>query len=143
MSVEQNKRTEQRFVDEVINQGRLEVMDELIAPTWRERTTDGVDAAWLRNLLSNWRTGMPDLRATIELMVAEGDTVAVRLRVEGTHTGRYIDLAPTGKQVSGVLAYFDRFDDGGRVLESWTESGAKGFYEQISGRPYEMPVTAG
>jgi len=143
MSIEQYKRAEQRFVDEVINQGRMDSFDELISPDWRERTDDSFGVERLRELIAAWRGGMPDLHATIELIAAEGDLAAVRLRVEGTHTGSYLGLEPTGKKVAGTLAYFDRFDGSGRVVESWTESGSKGFYEQICGRPYEMPVAAG
>jgi predicted ester cyclase len=141
MSVEQNKLAEHRFVDEVLNRGELSLIDELVSPAYRERTEEGMDRDKLRELVVAWRTGMPDLHAWIDLMVAEGDVVAVRVTVEGTHTGDYLGLAPTGKKVTGTLNYFDRFEKG-LMVESWTESSAKGFHEQISGKPYEAPVAA-
>ncbi|HEV7678312.1 MAG TPA: ester cyclase [Candidatus Dormibacteraeota bacterium] len=146
MSVEQNKLAEHRLVDEVLNRGEMGVFDELIAPEWRERTEQGMDRDKLRELVVAWRTGMPDLHCWIDLMVGEGDVVAVRATLEGTHTGDYLGLAPTGKKVSSSLNYFDRFEEG-LVVESWTESGAKGFHEQISGAPYRektpVPGAAG
>ncbi len=142
MSIEQNKAMERRFVEEVVNQGRLEVIDELCAPDWREATDPSFDLARLRELVVAWRSGMPDLHAEIELMAAEGDLVAVRVRVEGTHTADYLGVAPTGRTVRGTLAYFDRFA-GGRIVESSTESGSKGFYEQLTGVAYEQPVATG
>jgi predicted ester cyclase len=142
MGVEQNKQAERRFVDEVVNRGNMGVFDELISPRWRERTEDGFDAARLRELIVAWRAGMPDIHGEIELMTAEGDFVAVRVVVDGTHTGQYLGLAPTGTKVHATLTFFDRFENG-QVVESWTESSSKGFYEQISGRPYQAPVAAG
>lgn len=142
MSVEQNKAVERRFAEEVLNQGRLEVFDELISADFHEVTEPSIDATELRRMVEAWVAGMPDLHATIERLVAEGDQVAVVMRVTGTHTATYIDLPPSGRKVEATLAYVDRLVDG-KVVESWTETSAKGFYEQISGAPYKAPVAAG
>ena len=142
MSIEQNKAAERRFIEEVLNQGRLDVFDELVSPDFREATDPSVDATELRRMIEAWVAGMPNLHASIERIVAEGDQVAVVCRVTGTHTATYIDLPATGKKVESTLMYVDRLVDG-RIVESWTETSSKGFYEQISGVPYKAPVTTG
>ena len=136
MSVEANKDLERRFVAEVFNQGNLALIDEICARDWKYNGTDGevFDQAKLKQVLTMWRRGMPDLHATIELMVAEREDVALRTTFVGTHTGQYFDLEPTGKRVSGVFHDFDRIVNG-RIAESWELASPKGFYEQITGAP--------
>lgn len=58
----------------------------------------------------------PDLRWTIEDMVAEGDKVAVRLTLGGTHQGDFLGVAATGKQVSWRCIVIIRCA-GGKIVE--------------------------
>jgi predicted ester cyclase len=62
--------------------------------------------------------GIPDLRVTIEELVAEGDKVAVRRAYVGTHRGELLGIPPTGKQVrvSGISIF--RLA-GGKIAEQW------------------------
>jgi predicted ester cyclase len=61
----------------------------------------------------------PDLRMEIEAIIAEGDTVAVRLRSEGTNLGRVGGVAPpTGKRFSAGQSHWFRVD-GGKLAEHW------------------------
>ena len=63
-------------------------------------------------------------------VVAEDDVVAVQYTVEGTHTGEYRDLDPTGHTVewSGIAMY--RIEDG-EIAEIWIEEDRLGIYEQL------------
>src|SRR3974377_331592 len=54
----------------------------------------------ITQLITLYRTAFPDLTATVEDMVAEGDEVAYRLTFHGTHSGEMMSIPATGKQVT-------------------------------------------
>jgi len=66
------------------------------------------------------RAAFPDLHATIEDQIAEGDKVVTRWSVQGTHHGRFRGHNPTGKQMRVTGIVIDRIV-GGKVVEGWME----------------------
>jgi len=62
----------------------------------------------------------PDMKLTILDQIAEGDKVAMRGKMTGTHQGEYMGAAPTGKQCYYTYIAIDRIEDG-KVVESWLE----------------------
>jgi predicted ester cyclase len=76
-------------------------------------------------------TGFPDFRTTIDLIVAEGDLVAVYGVASGTHDGPFMGLPPTGKSLrwTGMAIY--RFDDEGLIAERWQEIDGLGLFAQL------------
>ena len=98
-TTEGNKAQFRRTYEEVLNQGDVSVVDELIAPDFFNHaappaTNRGPESLrWLANLL---RTAFPDLRFTIEELVAEGDIVAGRLTMSGTNEGPLVGMPPPG-----------------------------------------------
>ena len=101
---EANKANIRRYVDEALNRGILDVIDE----------TRGESAEHAKMKVRAWRTAFPDFHTTIETLVAEDDWVAYNVRHEGTHEGEFEGVAPTGKRVG----FFNRFADG-IVVENW------------------------
>jgi predicted ester cyclase len=95
MSTETNKTVVRRYIEEVINQGNLALIDELFAPPMRER---------VRGFLSGGDDAFPDGHEEIQDIVAEGDKVMVRWIFRGTHRGTFMGLPPTGKPVE-VIGY--------------------------------------
>ena len=87
----------------------------------------------LKQVLSVIRGGFPDVRARIDLIVAEGDLVAYHTISEGTHTKEYFGVAPTGKRVTLRQLNIDRIRDG-KIVESWSESFGQGFHYQLTGK---------
>jgi predicted ester cyclase len=81
------------------------------------------------------RSAFPDLRLTVEDMVAEDDRVAARWSLHGTHEGVLptIDVRPTGEEVTftGISIY--RFKDS-RIIEIWQEGDYVGLMEQLTAR---------
>ncbi len=75
-------------------------------------------------------TGFPDIHATIDGIIAEGDTVWDRVTLTATHTGEYLGLAPTGKKirVRGVRIW--RIVDG-KVVERESFYDFLDFYKQL------------
>ena len=78
------------------------------------------------------RSAFPDLHMTIDDMVAEGDRVAYRWTVRGTHRGAHTQLgiAPTGKQVTGWGMSIDRIV-GGKIVETWNRYDSLGLMQQL------------
>lgn len=118
--VEQNKASVRRIFEEVFNEGRLELVDELLAPDTEVHVPfadPGSGPAALKKIVTGLREGFPDLHLEIDDLVGEGDKVAVAWHsTRQTHLGPYRGLPPTRRsiQVSGIDIL--RFEQG-RVAE--------------------------
>jgi steroid delta-isomerase-like uncharacterized protein len=131
---EQNKAMVRRLFDELWNKGNLPVADELIAPTYThhdESTPDvGRGPESEKKRVTLYRTAFPDLRLTVEAVIAEGESVVARWSCRGAHRGDLNGIAPTGKQfaISGVTVV--RFT-GGKIVEGWINWDALGLMQQL------------
>ena len=67
---------------------------------------------------SKAREAFPDMRVTVEDMIAEGDRVAARVSMRGTHLGEFMGVAPTGKRVEVRALDMFRIADG-KIVEHW------------------------
>jgi len=105
---EQNKAADRRYVEEVLNQGHMEVIDEL-----RMDDVEGI-----RTRVTMFRTAFPDLQVTMETQVAEGDWAVMRLIYHGTHLGTFMGVPPTGKKVAFATIAMNRYADG-KSVENW------------------------
>ena len=111
MATAESKAVLTSFVEEVINQGRLERTDNLVAVNFvelyplpgqqqgREGLNDVISAFW---------TAFPDIHWVIEEMVAEGDHVFSRFTWQGTHRGEFLCVPASGKQISVKGMVVDR-----------------------------------
>lgn len=128
----ENKALMRRFVDEVWNQGHLEVADELFHPEASSPSAPALPrgAEGVKVIAGMFRSAFPDYWMTIDLLLAEGDRVAARFTQGGTHQGDLFGIAPTGKSVTftemGVLRVAD-----GRVVESWYVVDMAGLMQQL------------
>jgi steroid delta-isomerase-like uncharacterized protein len=113
---ETNKAQFRRTYEEMFNQGNLAVADELIAPDCiNHEAPPGMDNRGpeaIRQVVIMLRTAFPDLHGTIEELVAEGDTVACRVTMSGTHLGPFMGIAPTGRSFRQAQMHLVRFRDG-------------------------------
>ncbi len=100
MSIETNKAIIRRYIEEVRNNGRYELVPELFSPDFEVNIAGlpaGIDG-W-RAMDAETRTGFPDFRFTIEELIAEGDRVVNHWTIRGTQLGPWRGVAPTGKSV--------------------------------------------
>jgi predicted ester cyclase len=116
----QNKQTVRRMYDEVGNQGRLEVLDEIAWPDHVEHYPlpgQGQGVEGLKQRISMIRAAF-NPQFTIEHLVAEGDKVVVMWTNVGTHVGEFFGFSPTGKSITthGVDIHLLR---DGRLAEHW------------------------
>ena len=99
-----------RFVEEAVNGGRDEVIDELFAPA----VTAGV-----REWFGAFRGSFPDMHMELVDLVAEDETVVARFECSATHLGPWRGHSPTGRRFEGVdEVYFFTFDED-RIVRVW------------------------
>ena len=110
-----NKAVIQAFLEEVINQGRLERANDLVKEDFveldplpgQEQGREGLKA-----VLAGLRASFPDWHWTVQEMVAEGDKVVTRFTWTGTHRGPFLGIPPTGKSVAVKGVVIDLLENG-------------------------------
>ena len=95
----------------------------------------------IRSLWEDWLAGFPDLYTTIDDMIAEGDKLAVRWRIEGTHTGEFMGIAPTGVAIEVGINEIFRVANG-QSVEAWDQYDGLGLMQQIGAIPISAEVPA-
>ena len=121
MSTEDNKSLVRRYLDEVWQKGNVMAADEFLAPNYRRYlspTAAPLDVAGQKQRLAGFRAAFPDIQITLEDIFAEGDRVAFRSTMRGTHQGAFLGLAPTGRAVTVSLVDVMRVENG-RLVEHW------------------------
>jgi steroid delta-isomerase-like uncharacterized protein len=139
VSTEENKDLVRRFIAEAWNQGDVQVVDELLAPDFRETLpTATYDREGVKAFLRWFRAAFPDFRVTIDDLFAEGDRVAWRWTFRGTHQGPFMERPPTGKQVTCTGIHIFRIADG-QIVEQWREVDIPYLMEQLGPIPAADP----
>jgi predicted ester cyclase len=110
--------------DEIINAGRLEVVDELFAEDYVDHgpTGDVTGRDGFREIVVRWRAAVPDVHCEIDHVVVDGDLAGWVVRTTGTHTGDGLGFPATGRSFSTVSANIGRFENG-LAAEHWAEQG--------------------
>ena len=120
--LERNKAVVRRMVDEVLNAGRLDAIDELYAP--------GLAPA-ARRWIAPFRTSFPDMHMEIVDLIAEGDKVVGRFTCSGTHLGEWLGDAPTGRRFEKVDEVYIFQLREGRIVHAWGIEDTLGRREQL------------
>ena len=138
MSTEQNKALVRQLVEEVINQGNISMIDELLIPDFVEHEElppgipPGREAP--KALFTMLRSAFPDLKATIEHLIAEGDEVVLHMTWTGTHEGEFMGIPPTGKRISiNVIDILGIAE--GKFVEHWGQMDSMGMMQQLGAIP--------
>jgi steroid delta-isomerase-like uncharacterized protein len=75
-------------------------------------------------------SAFPDIEIEIMQQVAEGDRIATYITSQGTHSGSFYGIPPTGKHISTSVIRIDRVQDG-KITEHWSVSDAAGLMQQL------------
>ena len=96
MQTETNTTIASRWYEEVFNAGKLELIDELFAPSFVDHDPSNLlpGLEGVRQLVSMYRGTFPDLHLTIEDEITEGDKVVTRFTGRGTHKGSLMASLP-------------------------------------------------
>jgi steroid delta-isomerase-like uncharacterized protein len=135
---EQNKAISRRLVEEAFNEGKLDVIDELVAPDFVNH--DPSDPGGIRGpeglkkFVRTYRSAFPDIRVTFEDQIAEGDKVVSRWSGSGTQKGELMGMPASGKQATVTGITIDRLE-GGKIIESWNNWDTLGMLQQLGAVP--------
>jgi predicted ester cyclase len=132
-----NKVVYLRLIDEVFNDGRFEGVEDLFTPDYVDHGRPHlapVGIAGIRIVPRRIRYAFPDIRLTVEDIIAEGDLTAARVTVRGTHLRPFRGIEPTGLPVEWTVMDFFRFRDG-RVAERWGTVDSQTLLEQLGAIP--------
>lgn len=121
-SAQRNEAIGRRYFEEVWNNGRVDVLDELLTADYINHTPSTPNPppgpAGLKPIVQAIRRAFPDLHYTIEDVVASDDAVVLRVVMTGTHRGDLFGLPPTGRKVSVSQINIEHVRDG-RIAEHW------------------------
>jgi steroid delta-isomerase-like uncharacterized protein len=135
-----------RLLEQSFNTGNFELVDQLVAaeavnhdPATPPQLRDLRGPEVLKRTAAMYRAAFPDLRMTVDDVIAADDKVVLRWHSEGTHRGELAGLAPTGAHGSVTGMSIDRWKDG-KVVEAWAEWDNLGLARQLGAAPPEGSV---
>ncbi len=116
------KNVVRRFNMEVIEAGNRASFDELMDPSFVNRSAppglpNGPESLWntFENVL---RPALSELCVEIHDQLCDGDKVATRKTISGTHSGELLGISPTGRAVTIEVMDIVRVN-GGKYVEHW------------------------
>jgi predicted ester cyclase len=120
MSEIENQDTFRRLIDEGFNKGNLPALDELFAPNFMEHQDGFVppNVEGVKGAIVSLRTPFPDLKLTIEEIIASSDKTWARITARGTHQSPFMGRPATGKSFAITVIDICRFDNG-KIVEHW------------------------
>ena len=132
--IEQNTHLITRYFEEVWNQGKLDVLDEIMSADYINHSPGMPNPPrgpeGLKPIVAAIRDAFPDLRYEIKNMVVSDDQVAIHTIMHGTHKGDFFGIAPTGKTIAVAQMQIERIEDG-RIVEHWRVTDDLNFMKQL------------
>ena len=123
-----------RMPTEVFNEGKVEVIDEVVHPDFVDHGAPwsgaSTDREGLKAMVGALRKAFPDLKNTLKLVVADGDLVAQYVTATGTMLGEIGGMPPSGKQATWDSMHLVRFRDG-LIAEHWVVVDQLGMFQQL------------
>jgi predicted ester cyclase len=108
-----NRHVVMRMFDEVINLGKVDLIDDLFDPEFSSETPQGTfDRDGFREYVTSWLAGFPDIHCEVNDVVESGDAVAWRIRARGTNSGDFMGIPATGKSIDFDSLNIGWFKDG-------------------------------
>ena len=137
MSLERNKLIYRNFVEEVFNNGRLDLLETFLDPSYTNHDAPpgippGIEG--VRQIVTMFRAAFPDLKISIEEQIAEGEKVCSRATTRGVHKGSIFGIPPTGKTIVMTGLTMVRIVND-KLMESWVKNDLMGLMNQLHGNP--------
>jgi steroid delta-isomerase-like uncharacterized protein len=144
-SPEQNEALVSRYFNEVMNQGKLEVIDEIMAPNFAfsiptlPEPIRGPEG--MKQFVTGLRTGFPDIHFTVERHIVDGNKAAARWIITGTHLGPFLGVPPSGHKVKdqGIDIFHIA---NGKIVNIWVNENDLGLLQQMGVIPSAAPAEA-
>ena len=134
-SLDENKAVVRRFFEE--SDRRNALADELLAPGFTAHTPGSppMDLDAFKKMMATYDASFSDYGNTVNDMVAEGDKVAFCFGRRATHTGEFMGVPASGKQVSWMTIGIARLVDG-KIAEFWNSPDRMGMMQHLGIIPY-------
>lgn len=126
-----------RLYYEVINQGRLEVLDEIYHPSYVNHVAPfglSNDLSGLKELFKLFISAFPDQKIEVDEIYTFGDRVISKWILRATHKGVFLGIEPTDKRVTLTGVDIERINNG-KILEHWGVEDVYGLMEQLGSVP--------
>jgi predicted ester cyclase len=108
-----------RKMMEAVNKQDLRLLDDLVVPEYVNSQLQVQSQEDLKQVLSMQYRGFADVHWTIEDIIADEDSVWIRVKIVGTHTGEYRGIIPTGKKfVMEAVPHYRIVE--GKIVEGWS-----------------------
>jgi steroid delta-isomerase-like uncharacterized protein len=134
MGIEENKGLARRLVEELLNQRKLDVVDEIFAEDFVDHQ-GGLgptgDRDSVRAFARALTDGFPDAHYELINLIAEGDRVLLHIKTDGTHSAEFRGVPATGRKVTNAGMSVIRVA-GGKVVERWNVTDFAALMQQIS-----------
>jgi steroid delta-isomerase-like uncharacterized protein len=127
-----NEKVFHRMIEQGFNKGNLAALDELFAPDFIEHQDGFVppNIEGGQGAIVSLRTPFPDLKLTIEEIIANGGEVWARITARGTHQAPFMGRPPTGKSFAITVIDICRFEEG-QIVEHWGVADRLGLMGQL------------
>jgi steroid delta-isomerase-like uncharacterized protein len=132
-TLDTNTRIARRVPEDIATEGRLDLIEEVFAADAVEHGFMGQEFRGHDEMRANLAAvldAFPDFEAVVEDVVAEGDTVAMRVTLSGTHEGEFMGVSPTGRRFEVPNMVFTRIEDA-RIAERWIQTDSLGMMTQL------------
>ncbi|MGD8806620.1 MAG: ester cyclase [Chloroflexota bacterium] len=136
MSTETNKAIVRRSIEKILNEKQYDLLDEFFVEDVKLHGTGPsiLGRAAQLELYTAQFSAFPDWHTTIDEMIAEGDTVAVRITSNGTHQGDLQGIPATGKPYTQQAIVIYHLTNG-RIVEAWMQTDMLGMMQQLGLMP--------
>jgi predicted ester cyclase len=143
LTTEEKRNVLKRISREIFSEGRIEVIDDLIAPDFVDHDPlPGIspNREGLKDLVHLFQTSFPGITIEVQHLVVEGDKAVDHIRFAGTHAGDFMGIPPTGKRMDTSAIVISRVGPDARVAERWQRFGAMKMMQQLGVIPgWEEP----
>ena len=131
MSAEQNKLLIGKLFAEGLNQRNFAIIDEIIGDEYvNHMMPDAKGPEGMRQVLGMFFDAFPDMKITVEHIIADGDILATRGHFTGTNNGSFMGAPASGKQIRAEYVDFWKMKDG-KAVENWVQMDVMGIMMQI------------
>jgi steroid delta-isomerase-like uncharacterized protein len=139
----ENSQLIRRWFDQVWNQGRADVIDQMSHPQTKGygQAEHGrqIDMDEFKKLWSGLRSAFPDIHVTIHDTIEQGEKVAARWTATMTHKGEFLGFAPTGRTATITGISLQRWENG-KIMEGWDNWDQLGLLVQLGVVPLKKFV---
>jgi len=139
-----NKAMIRRIFEEILNQKREDVIDELFDENFVDHGPGGQDLHGreeFRSAIRMWLAAVPDVHCEVSHLIEEGDTLGWVVQTTGTQIGDALGFPATGKHIDTLSANIGVVRNG-RAVEHWSEQGMLAMLQQVGVIPQMGPPQA-